>query len=344
MDTHSGPDASPSPDGSARDGADSSYLDAVEALYREAADVPQPALCCTQSPVWELPGLVVPAAMLERNYGCGSTVSPRDLARAKRVLYVGVGAGMEALQFAYFLRRPGGVVAVDTNAAMRALAGELLEDAASVNEWFTPAMVQVRAGDARALPLPDASVDVVAQNCLFNIFTRAHLAEALAEAHRVLAPHGKLVLSDPVAERPIPAHLAADDRLRAACLSGALPLSEYLAALVDAGFGTLEVRARRPYRVLDAARYGLEDNLLLEAVEVVAIKDPVPADGPCIFTGRTAIYVGDEDTLDDGRGHVLLRDLPLGVCDKTASALEGLGRADLIVTKSTWHYPGDGCC
>ena len=321
-----------------------SYLDAVETLYREAAEIPQPVLCCTQSPVWELPGLVVPQAMLERNYGCGTTVSPRDLARAGRVLYVGVGAGMEALQFAYFLRRPGGVVALDTNPAMRALATELLAEAADANPWFTPAMVDVREGDARALPLADGSVDVVAQNCLFNIFTRAHLAEALGEAHRVLAPHGRLVLSDPVAERTIPAHLAGDHRLRAACLSGALPLSEYLEALVAAGFGTLEVRSRRPYRVLDARRYDLAEDLLLESVEVVAIKDPIPDDGPCVFTGRTAIYVGAEETFDDGRGHILLRDLPLGVCDKTAEALAALGRGDLVVTPSTWHYPGDGCC
>lgn len=323
---------------------DAGYLEAVETLYREAAEVPQPVLCCTQTPVWELPGLDVPKAMLARNYGCGTTVSPRDLARAKRVLYIGVGAGMEALQFAYFLRRPGAVVAVDTNATMLEVAGELLAEAARTNEWFDPEMVSLRTGDALALPLGDACVDVVAQNCLFNIFTRAHLDQALAEVHRVLEPHGRLVLSDPVATRPIPARLAADDRLRAACLSGALPLDEYLDALVRAGFGTIEVRARRPYRLLDAKRYALEDDLLLESVEVVAIKDPVPEDGACVFTGRTAIYVGEAETFDDGKGHLLLRDLPLGVCDKTAAALEGLGRDDLLVTGSTWHYPGDGCC
>ncbi len=162
--------------------------------------------------------------------------------------------------------------------------------------------------------------------------------------NRVLAPGGKLVLSDPVATRPIPARLAEDPRLRAQCLSGALPLDDYLAEIVDAGFGTIEVRAKRPYRVLPAARHGLESDLLLETVEIVAIKDAVPEDGPCIFTGRTAIYVGDDDAFDDGKGHVLMRDMPVGVCDKTARALEALGRPDLIVTDATWHYPGDGCC
>ena len=89
-----------------------SYFDTVDAVYDEAALQPQPSLCCTMTPPWRLPALHVPVGMLERNYGCGSTVHPRDLADASRVLYVGVGAGMEALQLAYFTRRQGGVLAI----------------------------------------------------------------------------------------------------------------------------------------------------------------------------------------------------------------------------------------
>lgn len=320
------------------------YRAAVADLYAEAAETPQPVLCCTQTPPWQLPGLTVPEEMLLRNYGCGTTVHPRDLTNVDRVLYVGVGAGMEALQFAYFLQKPGSVIAVDTNDAMLETAAELLGQAAEVNAWYDPSFIDLRKGDALELPVESGSVGIAAQNCLFNIFTREHLEQALSEIHRVLEPHGKLVLSDPVAGRPIPDHLADDDRLRAQCLSGALPLDEYLDALVDAGFGTIEVRARRPYRVLDAKRYGLDEHLLLESVEIVAIKDPIPDDGPCVFTGRSVIYVGDEEVFDDGKGHLLVRDLPLGVCDKTSAALAALGRTDLILTESTWHYPGDGCC
>jgi len=320
------------------------YQDTVDALYAEAAGTPQPALCCTSSPPWKLPGLRVPKGMLERNYGCGSTVSPGDLADAARVLYVGVGAGMEALQMAYFVRRAGGVIAVDRVPEMLATARALLDEAAAENEWMDASFVDLRLGDALALPIEDESIDVAAQNCLFNIFTREHLAVALAEMFRVLRPHGRLVLSDPVATSPIPAHLAADARLRAMCLSGAIPLDDYLAALVAAGFGTIEVRSRRPYRLLDRRRYALDADLLLESVEVCAIKDPIPADGACIFTGRTAIYTGDTETFDDGKGHVMTRDVPLGVCDKTAAALARVSVDEIRLTPPTWHYSGDGCC
>ena len=320
------------------------YLETVHDVYAEAALTPQPKLCCTTAPIWRLPGLKVPLVMQEMNYGCGTTVHPADIGPDDTILYVGVGGGMEALQLAYFARRPGGVVAVDAVRVMLEKARANFQVAAEENPWFQPDFVSLREGDALALPVPDSSVDLAAQNCLFNVFTREHLDRALSEMYRVLKPRGRLSLSDPIATRPIPAHLAADPRLRAECLSGALTYEEYIAAIVRAGFGTVEVRARVPYRVLDRERYGLDAHLLLESVEVVAIKDPMPEDGPCVFTGRTAIYFGREEGFDDGKGHTLSRDLPLAICDKTSDALRRLDRPDILLTGSTFHYRGGGCC
>lgn len=322
----------------------SSYLDVTRELYREAALEPQVGLCCTASPAWRLPGLRMPRRMLEMNYGCGTTVHPRDLAEAPTVLYVGVGGGMELLQFAYFSRRPGAVIGVDAVPEMLEACRANLAQAAAENPWFRAEFVDLRAGDALALPLEDASVEVAAQNCLFNIFHAEHLQRALGEIHRVLRPRGRLVLSDPVCDTPLPAHLRQDARLRALCLSGALPLAEYLEVLTGVGFGTVEVRARRPYRLLAPGHYELERPILVESVEICAIKDPVPADGPCIFTGRCAIYHGPDHCFDDGRGHVLPVNQPLAVCDKTARALEALGRDDIHLSPPTWFYDGGGCC
>jgi hypothetical protein len=81
---------------------DTSYLSAAHDVYKEAALDSQPGLCCTTTPVWQLPGLTIPQQMLAMNYGCGSTVNPRDLVNSPTLLYVGVGGGMELLQFAYF--------------------------------------------------------------------------------------------------------------------------------------------------------------------------------------------------------------------------------------------------
>ena len=52
---------------------------------------------------------------------------------------------------------------------------------------------------------------------------------AIAEMYRVLAPRGHLVMSDPICEQPMNEGLRNDERLRALCLSGSLPLNEYVA-------------------------------------------------------------------------------------------------------------------
>lgn len=321
-----------------------SYLETTKNVYKEAAENPQKGLCCTTTPVWQLPGLDIPQKMLEMNYGCGSTVNPRDLVNQPRILYVGVGGGMELLQFAYFSRQQSGVIGVDIVDEMITACSENFIQAEALNPWFKSSFVELRKGDALHLPVEDNSVDVAAQNCLFNIFKQDELKQALREMYRVLKPHGRLVLSDPTCETLMPEELQNDERLRALCLSGALPLKEYIKMITDIGFGTIEVRAKRPYRILDPAHYATDELIYIESVEVCAIKDPMPADGPCVFTGKTAIYFGDEEYFDDGKGHVLLHNQPLAVCDKTAGNLLALGKKDLFISDSTWFYDGGGCC
>ena len=82
-------------------------------------------------------------------------------------------------------------------------------------------------------------MDVAAQNCLFNIFKDQELKKAVAEMYRVLKPHGRLVMSDPTCEQEMNVTLREDERLRALCLSGSLPIDQYVKALTDAGFGTI---------------------------------------------------------------------------------------------------------
>lgn len=222
------------------------YLEATDQLYREAALEPQEGLCCSTTPIWQLPGLHIPERMQKMNYGCGTTVHPRDLAHQPRVLYIGIGGGMELLQFAYFSRKPGGVTGIDVLEEMLEASDRNLREAVQSNAWFERDFVQLQKGSALSLPLDDDSVDVVAQNCLFNIFKSQDLEQALREAYRVLKPGGRLVLSDPVCDQAMPKSLLQDDRLRAMCLSGALPVDEYLQHITRLGFGTVEVRVRRP--------------------------------------------------------------------------------------------------
>ena len=320
------------------------YLNTTKDVYKQAAITPDVGLCCTTNPIWELPGLKIPKIMQEMNYGCGSTVHARDLNNNPRILYVGVGGGMELLQFAYFSRQKNGVIGVDVVDEMLEASLQNFNMAETENSWFKKEFVDLRKGDALNLPVSDNSIDVAAQNCLFNIFKSEELKKAISEMYRVLKPHGRLVMSDPICEQPMSETLRNNDQLRALCLSGSIPMNAYINMLTDAGFGTIEIRARKPYRILDPIHYPTDELIYIESIEIAAIKDPVPEDGPCIFSGKAAIYYGTDSYFDDKKGHILVKNQPLAICDKTANALKNLKRNDIFISESSFHYDGGGCC
>lgn len=112
------------------------YLSTVKDVYKKAATNPAEGLCCTTTPIWQLPELSIPEKMIQMNYGCGSTVHPRDLVNDPSILYVGVGGGMEILQFAYFNRRLNGVTGIDPVKEMLEECEKNLIEAEKSNSWF----------------------------------------------------------------------------------------------------------------------------------------------------------------------------------------------------------------
>ena len=90
-----------------------------------------------------------------------------------------------------------------------------------------------------AIPLPDASIDVVISNCVVNL--SPDKPAVFAEDHRVLKPGGRIGISDLVADD----HLTPDDRARMGthvdCIAGALTFAEYTRQLADAGFAEIDL-------------------------------------------------------------------------------------------------------
>jgi SAM-dependent methyltransferase len=313
---------------------------AVLDVYADAARNPDASLCCPTTPPFVPRDLVIPQRCLDMNYGCGSTVDPLDLGGERPILYVGVGGGLEALQFAWARRFVGGVIAVDPVADMREAARRNLEEAARLNPWFDPSFVTIVDGDAKALPVASGTVGLVAQNCLFNVFVDGDLEQALAETHRVLAEGGKFATSDPIAQREIPKALRDNPTLRARCISGCRTYEGYLGAIFDAGFATIEVRARRPYRLLLPAEHPeLDSPLLLESVDLVATRN-ASCEAKMSFSGRAAIYTGEGSKTFSGM--TFTPGAPVAVSDRMAQALSR--RSDFVITPPTWHVRGAGCC
>jgi len=95
-------------------------------------------------------------------------------------------------------------------------------------------------GDATRLPVADASVDVVLSECVLCL---TDLNRSLAEIERVVAPGGRLALSDVVVADDAP---EIPDRLAEAfCLTGARSRADLRDRLTDAGFSVAGVRDHR---------------------------------------------------------------------------------------------------
>ncbi len=159
--------------------------------------------------------------------GCGNPLAVADLHAGERVLDLGSGGGIDVLLSARRVGPSGFAYGVDMTDEMLQLARANADKAGAAN-------VEFLKGQIEAVPLPDASVDVVISNCVINLSTDK--PAVLAEMFRVLVPGGRIGISDVVAED----HLAPDDRAAAGsyvgCIAGALSRAEYLDGLAAAGF------------------------------------------------------------------------------------------------------------
>jgi SAM-dependent methyltransferase len=102
--------------------------------------------------------------------------------------------------------------------------------------------VEFRLGEIEHLPVADASVDVIMSNCVINLSTDK--AAVFREAFRVLAPGGRLAISDIVAIREIPQEIRNDLEAYAGCVSGAALVPEVEAMLDAAGFADVCVELK----------------------------------------------------------------------------------------------------
>jgi arsenite methyltransferase len=169
----------------------------------------------------------LPEEAVLASLGCGNPLAVADLHEGERVLDLGSGGGIDVLLSARRVGPSGFAYGVDMTDDMLTLARANAAKAGASN-------VEFLKGQIEAVPLPDAAVHVVISNCVINLSTDK--PAVLAEMFRVLAPGGRIGITDVVAED----HLSAADRAAAGshvgCIAGALSRREYLDGLAVAGF------------------------------------------------------------------------------------------------------------
>jgi len=164
--------------------------------------------------------------------GCGNPQTIASLQPGERVLDLGSGAGFDAFLAARQVGPSGQVIGVDMTPEMVAKA----RGNASRTDLRN---VEFRLGEIERLPVTDASIDVVMSNCVINLSTDK--PAVFREAYRVLAPGGRLAISDIVALGDLPPAVRNDLAAYAGCVSGAVPAAEVEGMLRDAGFEDVRV-------------------------------------------------------------------------------------------------------
>jgi SAM-dependent methyltransferase len=210
--------------------------------------------------------------------GCGAPLATAAVRAGETVLDLGSGAGFDAFLAARVVGPTGRVIGVDMTEEMLIKARANAQQAGVTN-------VEFRKGYIEALPVEDASIDVVLSNCVINLVPDK--AAVYREVARVLRPGGRMVISDVVLNAPLPEAIAADVAALTGCVAGAALRDQYLATIRAAGLCDIEVASDRGFGAValtmvpepmlrQAAAAGIDVQRVAETVRSLTIRARKP--------------------------------------------------------------------
>ena len=170
--------------------------------------------------------------------GCGNPTALADLNEGETVLDLGSGAGVDVFLAAEKVGKNGRVIGVDMTEEMIKKGDKLAKEYGYKN-------VEFRHGEIENLPVEDNSVDVIISNCVINL--SPDKLKTFKEAHRVLKPGGRMMVSDMVTEGELPEDIKKSFDAWSGCIAGALEKNRYLDTIKKAGFRNVEIIGQNKY-------------------------------------------------------------------------------------------------
>lgn len=170
---------------------------------------------------------------------CGNPTALAGLQPGEVVLDLGSGAGLDAFIAAAKVGPSGQVHGVDMTKEMVAKARH---HAAAFRRRTGLGNVTFHHAQIEAIPLPDASVDVVISNCVLNL--SPDQPAVWREIARVLKPGGRVSISDIVLRRPLPDAVKGMVEALVGCIAGAQLLSDIEGWATAAGLDDWRVEAK----------------------------------------------------------------------------------------------------
>ena len=165
---------------------------------------------------------------------CGNPTAMAALKPGEIVLDLGSGAGLDVFLAAQRVGPSGQAIGVDMT---REMVAKARQNVVEFRRRTGLDNVVFHHGQIEALPLPDASVDVVLSNCVLNL--SPDQAQVWQEIARVLKPGGRVSISDMVLLRPLPTSLQESVEALVGCIAGAALVDDLRTMVASAGLENL---------------------------------------------------------------------------------------------------------
>lgn len=168
--------------------------------------------------------------------GCGNPTTLASIQKGEVVVDLGSGGGIDCFLAAKKSGSTGHVIGVDMTSQMIERARMSLVESEFNN-------VEFRLGEIEHLPIADNSADVIISNCVVNLSTNK--GQVFREAFRVLKPGGRLMISDIILTKELPAKVKESIASYVGCVGGAMLKDEYLEIIRQAGFSDVKIVSER---------------------------------------------------------------------------------------------------
>jgi arsenite methyltransferase len=221
-----------------------------ERYARAAASGEQ--MCCPSGYDFTALRSFIPEEVLRISYGCGTPAGLDTVQTGETVLDIGSGGGIDCFEAARLVGPAGRVIGIDMTETMLEIARRNAP-AVARNLGYPDSNIEFRKGLADAMPVADASVDLIISNCVINL--APDKPKVFREMFRVLKPGGRFTISDIVSDQPIPQYLLHDSAKWGDCLSGSLQVGDYLTGLTEAGFLSIHQNTSLSWRVIDGIHF-----------------------------------------------------------------------------------------
>ncbi len=205
----------------------------------------------------------VPSEAIESFAGVGHHLALAALQPGDRVVDLGSGSGMDAFLAARQVGETGEVVGIDMTDAQLAKSRRL-----AGRDGYTN--IRFEKGYIENAPVADGFATVVISNGVINLCSDK--GAVFREIARMLAPGGRLAISDIVTEHQLTEAIVCDVNLWASCIGGAMQQDDYRSAIEAAGLSIDAVQENPQYRFISDSAQGATETFGVKSISILATR------------------------------------------------------------------------